>query len=431
MEETKFLTKTKLIILGALILLVVLTVVIIFVRRNKLKNEYIAYEKQLEYAASNYLLKEKITLKTNEWREIDVKDILKQKLVTNKRSNDCSGYVIAQNNKGTNDYKAYITCKNIYKTDGYGTKPTDGSQNKNKTQTQNDTEKPVITLFGDEEITIIVDEEYEELGATAMDNVDGDITDNIKITGEVDTSEVGTYTITYTVSDAAKNKATKKRTVIVVEEDEEEFDQGEEENYEENYEEENYEENNESNNERNNERNNEVNHSDITKPVITFRNSLMQKITVGNRANISSTGIYGYKARDNVDGDITSKVRVTGDTGIIKSPGTYTLYYTVTDSSGNTASTSRKFIVEAVSVAVGGVTLTPNDLTLKVGATYKLIVTINPSNATNKTLTYTSTNPSVASVDSTGTITALKAGTATINAKSVNGKVGSSQITVK
>ena len=427
MEETKFLTKTKLIILGALILLVVLTVVVIFVRRNKLKNEYIAYEKQLEYAASNYLLKEKITLKTNEWREIDVKDILKQKLVTNKRSNDCSGYVIAQNNKGTNDYKAYITCKNIYKTDGYGTKPTDGSQNKNKTQTQKDTEKPVITLFGDEEITIIVGEEYEELNATAMDNVDGDITDNIKITGEVDTSKVGTYTITYTVSDAAKNKATKNRTIIVVEDDEEEVDQ-EEENYEEEYEEEeNYEEEY------------EEDYGDITKPVIMFSNSLMQKINVGNRANISSTGIYGYTARDNVDGDITSKVRVTGDTGIINTPGTYTLYYTVTDSSGNTATKSRKFIVEANSsptppattVAVRGVTLTPNNLTLKVGATYKLIITINPSNATNKTLTYTSTDPSVASVDSTGTIRALKAGTTKINAKSVNGKVGVSTITVK
>lgn len=52
-------------------------------------------------------------------------------------------------------------------------------------------------------------------GATAIDDKDGDITNKIVITGNVDTSKEGTYIITYTVEDSSKNSATATRTVIV------------------------------------------------------------------------------------------------------------------------------------------------------------------------------------------------------------------------
>ena len=80
---------------------------------------------------------------------------------------------------------------------------------------QKDTEKPVITLKGKAEITLKLNEKYTEEGATANDNVDGDISKDIKIEGKVDTSKEGTYTVTYTVEDKAKNKATVTRKVIV------------------------------------------------------------------------------------------------------------------------------------------------------------------------------------------------------------------------
>lgn len=82
-------------------------------------------------------------------------------------------------------------------------------------QCKADTTLPVITLNGAASISLKVGETYTELGAKATDNVDGDITAKIITTGTVNTSVAGTYTITYTVSDAAGNVATATRTVIV------------------------------------------------------------------------------------------------------------------------------------------------------------------------------------------------------------------------
>ncbi len=76
--------------------------------------------------------------------------------------------------------------------------------------------KPNIVLNGDEEITINLHESYEEAGATAKDEKDGDLTDKIKIDGEVDTNIVGQYIIKYTVSDSARNNAQIQRIVNVV-----------------------------------------------------------------------------------------------------------------------------------------------------------------------------------------------------------------------
>ena len=80
-----------------------------------------------------------------------------------------------------------------------------------------DTTKPVITLNGDTSITLYQNETYVELGATANDNVDGDITANIEIGSNVDTSTVGTYKVKYNVSDTDDNEAVEViRTVRVV-----------------------------------------------------------------------------------------------------------------------------------------------------------------------------------------------------------------------
>ena len=80
---------------------------------------------------------------------------------------------------------------------------------------QPDTEKPVIKLNGNTSITIKINESFTDPGATATDNKDGDLTNKIVVTGTVNTSKAGTYRITYTVEDAAKNKAIATRTVIV------------------------------------------------------------------------------------------------------------------------------------------------------------------------------------------------------------------------
>ena len=79
-----------------------------------------------------------------------------------------------------------------------------------------DTTSPVITVTGDNPATVEMGSPYIEVGATASDNVDGDLTSDIVITGTVNTSVVGTYTITYSVTDAAGNTGTATRTVNVV-----------------------------------------------------------------------------------------------------------------------------------------------------------------------------------------------------------------------
>ncbi|MCD4761779.1 DUF5011 domain-containing protein [bacterium] len=83
-----------------------------------------------------------------------------------------------------------------------------------------DTTPPVITLLGDPVMNLIIGDAYIEPGATAEDDVDGDITGSIIIAGDtVNTLATGTYLITYNVSDAAGNNAPELvRTVNVTEE---------------------------------------------------------------------------------------------------------------------------------------------------------------------------------------------------------------------
>ena len=79
-----------------------------------------------------------------------------------------------------------------------------------------DTTAPVITLTGSSTINLTVGDTFTDPGATATDDVDGDLTSSITTSGSVDTSTAGTYTISYNVSDAAGNAATVvQRTVIV------------------------------------------------------------------------------------------------------------------------------------------------------------------------------------------------------------------------
>lgn len=77
---------------------------------------------------------------------------------------------------------------------------------------------PVITLNGSNEITINKGDTYKEPGVKkVVDNTDGQIdVKEVEITGDVNTSKVGTYTITYSVMDSFKNETVKTRTIKVV-----------------------------------------------------------------------------------------------------------------------------------------------------------------------------------------------------------------------
>lgn len=86
---------------------------------------------------------------------------------------------------------------------------------------------------------------------------------------------------------------------------------------------------------------------------------------------------------------------------------------------------------EPAPIAVASVTLDSTSMTLEEGESQKLTATVSPSNAENKTVLWTSSNSSVASVKD-GLVSAIKSGKATITAKSDDGgKTATCEVTVK
>ena len=82
-------------------------------------------------------------------------------------------------------------------------------------------------------------------------------------------------------------------------------------------------------------------------------------------------------------------------------------------------------------IAVTGVTLSPGSLNLQVGDKATLSAIITPANATNKSVTWSSSNNAVATVNTSGVVTAVSAGTANITVTTADGgKTAASSVTV-
>jgi hypothetical protein len=75
---------------------------------------------------------------------------------------------------------------------------------------------PVIQLLGDNPMQLVQGEGYVEPGYTATDNIDGDVTSRVQVSGQVDTSQPGQYTLVYTASDQAGNASMPMRRVVRV-----------------------------------------------------------------------------------------------------------------------------------------------------------------------------------------------------------------------
>lgn len=78
-----------------------------------------------------------------------------------------------------------------------------------------DTEAPILKLNGEEERIVVLGEEYTKDTVTATDNIDGDISSQIKIDGNVDINKLGTYELTYSVTDKAGNTSEVKQKIKV------------------------------------------------------------------------------------------------------------------------------------------------------------------------------------------------------------------------
>lgn len=417
-EKKKFQLTRGMVILAAIILVAIIVIIIVLVSvKNNKKPKYTTedfakLESRMEEEAPTYLSQKNIEL-TGEETKINLKDLLDKNggsidSSKVKAVNVCDGYVIAKKIE-TEKYDAYIKCGDLYTTSGYVSN--DSKEVKKTTTTKKDTKKPIITIIGESEITINQGSEYKDSGAKANDNIDGDLTSKIKTTSTVDVKNSGTYVVTYTVSDKAGNKAEAKRKVIVVATPTTTV------------------------------RTTTKSSSNVktttrpkvtvtttqrvtTPPTITLRGSTVVEINAGTQYTDP-----GYSATDAKGTDITARVTVSGNINT-NVAGTYTLRYSVTDSYGNSASKTRTIRVKSTYVALQGITLTPNTVSLSVGQSKTLSIYFNPTNATNKSVTWSSSNPSVATI-SNGTITAKSKGTATITASGADGRKAYVSVTVK
>ncbi len=121
----------------------------------------------------------------------------------------CSGTFSISTQEGQNTFT-------VEARDSYGNVGSDTVTFTIDTSGTSDTTAPVITLLGEAIVNVALGDTYADAGATAMDDVDGDITINIDVDNPVDTSTVGVYIITYTVSDEAGNPAVPVTRIVNV-----------------------------------------------------------------------------------------------------------------------------------------------------------------------------------------------------------------------
>ncbi|MBC6128291.1 hypothetical protein HCA00_05750 [Listeria booriae] len=94
---------------------------------------------------------------------------------------------------------------------------------------------------------------------------------------------------------------------------------------------------------------------------------------------------------------------------------------TVKDAKGNTVRTFTINITGPATIPATGIDLTTANINTTVGKTGTIAATVQPANATNKTLSYTPADASIISVDANGNWTAKKAGTTTVQVKTTDG----------
>ena len=114
-----------------------------------------------------------------------------------------------------------------------------------------------------------------------------------------------------------------------------------------------------------------------------------------------------------------TKVATVDATGKVtaKAEGTATITVKTNDGSNKSATCT----VTVKNVKVTSIKLNATSKSIKVNTSFKLTVTVNPTNATVKKVTYTSSNTKVATVDANGNIKAIGAGTAYITVKTTDG----------
>ena len=130
-------------------------------------------------------------------------------------------------------------------------------------------------------------------------------------------------------------------------------------------------------------------------------------------------------------GPLPAGLTLNGNT-ISGTPTTANTYKFTVTATNNSGSDSKEFTltINPAPVLVTGVTLEPTSLTLFTSDTASLTATVQPEDATNKTVNWSSSNEAVATVDTNGKVTAVGEGNATITATAADGSGVSATCTV-
>ena len=136
------------------------------------------------------------------------------------------------------------------------------------------------------------------------------------------------------------------------------------------------------------------------------------------------------------DSSLPAGLSLGADTGVISgiptADGTFNFTVTATNDYGSDSKEFTLTIDQQGTIHVTSVSLDKTSLELTEGGTDTLTATITPNNATNKNVTWESSNTSVATVDANGLVTAVSAGTATITVTTADGgKTDTCTVTVR
>lgn len=163
---------------------------------------------------------------------------------------------------------------------------------------------------------------------------------------------------------------------------------------------------------------------------ISFKSSSFN-VGLNSTLSLSSSVTYNptnttYKSLTYTSSN-TNVATVDSLTGLVRGVGVGSATITATTNQGNATA---KTTINVKEIAATSVALGQTEITLNKGEIFTIKAEVKPENASNKTVTFISGNPNVATVDKNGTVTAVGSGTAMIDVKP-NGGGSSSTFAVK
>ena len=152
----------------------------------------------------------------------------------------------------------------------------------------------------------------------------------------------------------------------------------------------------------------------------------------GKEGTLTATITPDNATNQNVTWKSSDTKVATVDNGLVTAVAEGTATITVTTADGGKTATCEVTVTQPAKTPVTSVTLDKTSLTLDVGGSDTLTATVKPDNATTKTVTWSTSNENVATVDQNGNVKAVGAGTATVTAAASDGsgKTATCEVTV-